>query len=74
MELRHDWTVEQVQQLLAQPFMDLLYQAQTIHRNHQQHNYVQVSTLLSIKTGACQRIANTARKVLTIALTSIKSA
>ncbi|WP_261833437.1 biotin synthase BioB [Vibrio ishigakensis] len=53
MELRHDWTVEQVQQLLAQPFMDLLYQAQTIHRNHQQHNYVQVSTLLSIKTGAC---------------------
>lgn len=53
MEVRHDWTVEQVQHLLNLPFMDLLYQAQTLHRQHQQPNYVQVSTLLSIKTGAC---------------------
>jgi biotin synthase len=52
-EVRHDWTVEQVRELLALPFMDLLYQAQTVHRQFQQHNYVQVSTLLSIKTGAC---------------------
>ncbi|MDN3715687.1 biotin synthase BioB [Vibrio breoganii] len=53
MEVRHNWTVEEVQTLLNLPFMDLLYQAQTVHRQHQQHNYVQVSTLLSIKTGAC---------------------
>ncbi|MEZ9490324.1 biotin synthase BioB [Vibrio breoganii] len=53
MEVRHNWTVEEVQTLLNLPFMDLLYQAQTVHRHHQQHNYVQVSTLLSIKTGAC---------------------
>lgn len=52
-EVRHNWTVEEVQTLLNLPFMDLLYQAQTVHRQHQQHNYVQVSTLLSIKTGAC---------------------
>ncbi|WP_261815508.1 biotin synthase BioB [Vibrio gallicus] len=53
MQIRHDWTIDEVQQLLAQPFMDLVFQAQTIHRQFQQPNYVQVSTLLSIKTGAC---------------------
>jgi biotin synthase len=52
-EVRHDWTVEQVRSLLEKPFMDLLFEAQQVHRAHQQHNYVQVSTLLSIKTGAC---------------------
>ncbi|WP_047045260.1 biotin synthase BioB [Vibrio mexicanus] len=53
MEVRHDWTVAEVRTLLEKPFMDLLFEAQTIHRQYQQHNYVQVSTLLSIKTGAC---------------------
>lgn len=53
MEARHNWTVEEVRSLLDKPFMDLLFEAQTVHRQHQQHNYVQVSTLLSIKTGAC---------------------
>lgn len=53
LELKHDWTLEDVNALLDLPFMDLLYQAQTVHRQYQQHNYVQVSTLLSIKTGAC---------------------
>ncbi len=53
MEARHHWTVEEVRTLLDKPFMDLLFEAQTVHRQHQQHNYVQVSTLLSIKTGAC---------------------
>ncbi len=51
--IRHDWTVQQVQALLDLPFMDLLYQAQTIHRQYHPANHVQVSTLLSIKTGAC---------------------
>ncbi|RJG48454.1 biotin synthase BioB [Motilimonas pumila] len=52
-ELRHDWTVEQVNGLFQRPFMDLVFMAQSIHRQHFDPNQVQVSTLLSIKTGAC---------------------
>lgn len=52
-ELRHDWTVEQVNELFQRPFMDLVFMAQSIHRQHFDPNQVQVSTLLSIKTGAC---------------------
>ncbi|MFC6440199.1 biotin synthase BioB [Bowmanella sp. JS7-9] len=51
--VRHDWTVAEVNQLFALPFNDLLFQAQTVHRQHFNPNHVQVSTLLSIKTGAC---------------------
>ena len=51
--VRHDWTVEEVEQLLNTPFNDLLFQAQTVHREYHDPNAVQVSTLLSIKTGAC---------------------
>ncbi len=51
--VRHDWSIAEVQQLLDLPFMDLLYQAQRIHRMNFDPNQVQVSTLLSIKTGAC---------------------
>lgn len=50
---RHDWTLEQVNALFSLPFNDLIFQAQTVHREHFDPNYVQVSTLLSIKTGAC---------------------
>lgn len=53
MTLRHDWTNSQVQALFELPFNDLLFQAQTVHRQHFDPNAVQVSTLLSIKTGAC---------------------
>jgi biotin synthase len=51
--LRHNWTSREVQALFEQPFNDLLFQAQTLHRQHFDPNEVQVSTLLSIKTGAC---------------------
>lgn len=51
--IRHDWTVKEVRALFDQPFNDLLFQAQTVHRAHFDPNEVQVSTLLSIKTGAC---------------------
>lgn len=51
--IRHDWSVTEVQALLALPFNDLLFRAQTVHRQHFDPNRVQVSTLLSIKTGAC---------------------
>lgn len=53
MEVRHNWTVAEVRALLEKPFMDLLFEAQQVHRQYHPHNYVQVSTLLSIKTGAC---------------------
>lgn len=50
---RHDWTIEEVNALFAKPFNDLLFEAQVVHRQNFDPNYVQVSTLLSIKTGAC---------------------
>ncbi|WP_223788365.1 biotin synthase BioB [Marinicella meishanensis] len=56
--IRHDWTIEEVEQLFAQPFNDLLFQAQQIHRQHFNPNHVQISTLLSIKTGACPEDCN----------------
>lgn len=52
-QLRHDWTLEEIETLLDLPFNDLLLRAQTVHRAHFEPNRVQVSTLLSIKTGAC---------------------
>ena len=51
--LRHDWTLEEVEALFALPFQDLLFHAQAVHREHHQPNTVQMSTLLSVKTGAC---------------------
>ena len=50
---RHDWTVEEVRALFERPFADLLFRAQQVHRAHFDPNEVQVSTLLSIKTGRC---------------------
>ncbi len=50
---RHDWAIEEIEALFALPFNDLLFRAQTVHREHFDPNQVQVSTLLSIKTGAC---------------------
>ncbi|HID44904.1 MAG TPA: biotin synthase, partial [Chromatiaceae bacterium] len=52
-EIRHDWSIEEVETLLNLPFNDLLFQAQNMHRQQFDPNQVQVSTLLSIKTGAC---------------------
>lgn len=51
--IRHDWTLPEVQSLFAMPFLDLLLHAQRIHRAHHAPNTVQMSTLISIKTGAC---------------------
>lgn len=51
--IRHNWCLSEVQSLYQQAFIDLLYQAQTIHRQYFSPNQVQMSTLLSIKTGAC---------------------
>ncbi len=51
--VRHDWTRAEVLALFDLPFNDLLFRAQSIHRQYFDPNQVQVSTLLSIKTGAC---------------------
>jgi biotin synthase len=52
-QVRSDWTLEEVRALFDLPFADLLFHAQSVHRRYFDPNEVQVSTLLSIKTGAC---------------------
>ncbi|MAZ75678.1 MAG: biotin synthase BioB [Micavibrio sp.] len=51
--IRHDWTTEEALEILEMPLMDLLYQAQGVHREFHEDNTVQLASLLSIKTGAC---------------------
>lgn len=51
--VRHDWTRNEILDLFNLPFNDLLFKAQTVHRANFDPNAVQISTLLSIKTGAC---------------------
>lgn len=52
-ETRHNWTKEEILEIYNKPMMDLLYEAATVHRKYHDPNTVQVSTLLSIKTGGC---------------------
>ena len=51
--IRHDWQIDEIEVLFEKPFNDLLFEAQQVHRARFDPNRVQVSTLLSIKTGAC---------------------
>jgi biotin synthase len=51
--VRHDWTREEVGALFALPFPELMFRAQAVHRRHFDPTEVQISTLLSIKTGGC---------------------
>src|SRR6516225_8304861 len=51
--VRHDWTREEVRALFALPFPELIYHAQRVHRLHFDPTAVQMSTLISIKTGGC---------------------
>jgi len=53
MTLRNDWKLDEIESLFNLPFNDLIYQSHTIHRKNFNPNHVQISTLLSIKTGAC---------------------
>jgi biotin synthase len=52
-DVRHDWTREQVRALFALPFPELIFRAQSVHRQNFDPTEVQISTLLSIKTGGC---------------------
>ncbi|MEE8207333.1 MAG: biotin synthase BioB [Nitrosomonadaceae bacterium] len=47
------WSVSQIEALLDLPFNDLIYQAQSVHRQHHEANTIQLSTLISVKTGGC---------------------
>jgi biotin synthase len=53
-DIRSGWTRDEIQALFDLPLNDLLFRAQTIHRQYWTPNQVQLSTLLSIKTGGCQ--------------------
>ena len=57
-EPRHTWTRDEVEALFALPFNDLIFQAQSVHRQWFDANEVQKSTLLSIKTGGCPEDCN----------------
>ncbi len=50
---KHNWTKDEILTIYQQPLMDLIYQAASIHRNNHDANVVQVSTLISVKTGGC---------------------
>ncbi|WP_127474875.1 biotin synthase BioB [Sulfurivermis fontis] len=52
-DLRHDWKVAEVEALFSTPFMELLFQAQQVHRRHFDPSVIQASSLLNIKTGGC---------------------
>jgi len=51
--MRTDWTIDEIKQIYQQPLLELVYQAATVHRQYNDPNEVQVSTLLSVKTGGC---------------------
>jgi biotin synthase len=52
-EVRHDWTREEISNIYNKPLLDLVFEAAEIHRGNKDYAEVQVSTLLSIKTGGC---------------------
>ena len=51
--MRHDWSVDEVLEILTRPLTQLVHDAQTIHRQHHIEGHVQLASLLSIKTGGC---------------------
>ena len=51
---RHDWTTGEIQALLELPLMELLWQAQSVHRAANPGYRVQLASLLSVKTGGCE--------------------
>src|SRR6476619_6944566 len=52
-EVRYDWTQEQIAEIYHSPLLDLIYRAATIHRENKDYAEVQISSLISIKTGGC---------------------
>lgn len=54
LEVRHDWSTAEIQELLERPLVDLLWRAQTVHRQANPGYRVQLASLLSVKTGGCE--------------------
>ena len=52
-EIRHNWTQREVKEILTAPFLELIMRAQETHRKYFPEGTVQVSSLISIKTGSC---------------------
>lgn len=52
-DIRHDWTLQEVRDIYGSPLLDLIFRAQVVHRRYHPANQIQLSTLLSIKTGGC---------------------
>ena len=52
-EIKNNWTREEVSAIYHRPVLDLIYEAATVHRQHNDPQEVQVCTLLSVKTGGC---------------------
>ena len=53
MTLRHNWTLEEIAKIYTQPLLNLVFEAQTVHRRNFRPDEIQKSTLVSIKTGGC---------------------
>jgi len=53
MTTKHNWTKEEILDIYNKPFLDLIYEASTIHRQNKDYSEVQISSLISIKTGGC---------------------
>ncbi len=53
-DLRYDWTTSEIEEILSAPLVDLVYRAQSVHRHYHPGGKVQLSSLLSIKTGGCK--------------------
>ncbi len=54
MNIRTDWTLEEIREIYNRPLMDLLFEAATVHRENNAYGEVQISSLISIKTGGCK--------------------
>ena len=52
-EVRYDWTKEEIAEIYHTPLLDLVYRAATVHRENKDYAEVQISSLISIKTGGC---------------------
>ena len=54
MNIRTDWTLEEIREIYNRPLLDLMFEAATIHRKNNAYGEVQISSLISIKTGGCK--------------------
>ena len=52
-EVRNNWTLEEIKEIYDKPLLELVFEAASVHREHHNSKEVQVSSLISIKTGGC---------------------